>query len=201
MTVIVAFKDLENNRIILGSDGQGTSDDIQLDFGDKILKVPIPVIECEDESVPCKYNDLYVCVSGSHYISQYIGKVFKPPSKLVDEDILDYLYNQFFQGLNNELGNHGLLKVNEGSLESGVGLILVYNDRVFNVYSDFSIVEEVNNFTVHGSGWKIATSVLTNLCKFHKDMDKVRMVKEALLTTSELNIYCNSNIQLEIINL
>jgi hypothetical protein len=89
-----------------------------------------------------------------------------------DEDFIDYLYNQFFQKLNNDLTLHSLLKNDGGVLDSDAGLILVFKDKIYNVYNDFSVVEEKNTFTCTGGGWLIATSVLTNLLTYHNDMDR-----------------------------
>lgn len=199
MTVIIALKDKEKKRVILGADGQGTSDDIKLNFGCKIFNLKIPLIKTEEDMEIIDEEDVYFLISGTHYLETYLKNAFNPPSKVIDEEFINYLYNQFFQSLSNELSTKYLLKFNEGALESEAGLIIVYKDNLYNVYSDFSIVEETNDFTVHGSGWKIATGVLTNLLNNHTDMDKEEMVREALLTTGELNIYCNKNIVVETI--
>lgn len=197
ITCIIALKDENENRVIVGADGQGTSDDVSLNFGEKIFSLNIPVVNNIDEEETIGEDEIYFLIAGSHYLESYLKSAFTPPSKLVNEDILDYLYNQFFQVLNNELTLHGLLKNKEGALESEAGLIIIYEGRLFNVYSDFSIVEDPNQFTVHGSGWKIATSVLTNLLEFHSNLDKKKMVEEALWTTGELNIYCNKDIHIK----
>lgn len=202
MTVIIALKDEKENQIILGTDGQGTSSDMSVNFGDKILELKIPIVENEEEdSEIIRYEPIHFMVSGSHYLINFLKYAFNPPARVDGEDELNYLYNQFFQSLNNELSVKKLLKSNEGALESDAGLIIVYNNRIFNVYSDFGIVEEPNTFTVHGSGWKIATSVLTNLLTNHNEISKKRMVEEALLTTSKLNIYCNDDIRIKTVKL
>ena len=202
MTVVIALRDSVNHQIVLGSDGQGTSDDMQLDFGGKIFSLSIPVVESElvDVDEYLRREEVYFLVSGSHYLSSFLRGAFTPPPIIDGEDFLDYLYNQFFLLLASELESHSLLKNNDGALESDAGIIIVYKNRLFNVYSDFSVVEEVNCFTSTGSGWKIATSVLTCLLKYHTDLSYEEMVKEALLVTGDLNIYCNKDITVKVID-
>ena len=197
MTVIIALKDMINDKILVGYDGQGTSEDISLPFGEKLVTMSIPVVNEENEII--NDTEMHILVSGSHYIKSYLTHAFTPPGILEDEDVVDYLYNQFFQSLSNELTNHGLLKNEDGALESQAGLIIIYDNRLFNVYSDFSIVESTDVFTCNGSGWKISTSVLSNLLEFHHDMELEDMIEEALLTTARLNIYCNDDITIKTI--
>ena len=199
MTIIIGLKDDENERIILGSDRQGTADDISVNYGCKIFTKPINVVDEDNHILGEEY--ITFCMSGSHYLQSYLTPAFTPPGILKDEDFVDYLYSQFFQTLNNELSGHNLLYVSDGVLDSESSLILVFKGELYNVHSDFSIVEAVDGVTCNGSGWKIALSVLTNLLQNHSDMDKIEMVKEALETTGELNIYCNKDYDIREIRL
>lgn len=195
MTVIVALKDKENNKIYLGCDGQGTSGDTKLSWGrSKIIKLQIPVASDDDCTEITEYKTMYLGCSGSHYLQSYLDGAFHPPCINTDEDVVDYLYNQFFQVLNNELTLHTLLKTNDGALDSEASLIIVFDGEIYNVYSDFSIVQEARCFTCNGAGWKIAHGILVNLLEYHNDLPGKRMVEEALLTTGECNIYCNKEI-------
>lgn len=205
MTVIVALKDKKENKIYLGCDGQGTSSEISVKWGrSKIIKLNIPITKDstdEDCSNADTFKPLYIGVSGSHYLQSFLEYAFHPPCMQEKEEVLDYLYNQFFQSLNIELTNHTLLKNNEGALDSEAGLIMVFDGEIYNVYNDFSIVREANNYTCNGAGWKIAYAVLTNLLTYHNDMSCKKMVEEALATTGELNIYCNKDLTIEEIQL
>lgn len=196
MTVIIALKDTTEKKIYIGCDLQGTSADISMNWGlTKISNIQIPICNTDDEIL--HYETLYFGVSHSHYLQEYLTHAFTAPCMREDEDFISYLYNQFFQKLNNDLTLHKLLKNVDGALESDSGLILVFKDKIYNVYSDFSIVEEKNIFTCTGGGWLVATSVLTNLLTYHHNMSKKEMIKEALYTTGELNIYCDKNIIIE----
>lgn len=193
MTVIVALKDEENKRIILGADRQGTMGDVSFsDFGCKLLKMEIPL---DNESI----EPLYIAVSGSSFLHSYLWNVFKAPVYNVDTNFIDYLYNSFLKELKYELIEQKLIYEENGELDSEASLILVYGENIYNVYYDFSLVESPRMYSVGGAGHKIALSVLVNNLKFHSDMDYEKIVEEALYTTGKLNIYCNTDYDIEII--
>ena len=194
MTVIVALKDEKNKQIVLGADRQGTMDDICFEnFGCKLLKMELLL---SDESV----KPLYVAVSGSSFLHSYLWNVFKAPIYDVEDNFVDYLYSSFFKELKYELMEQKLVYEDNGELDSEASLILVFGENIYNVYYNFSVVESPRLYAVGGAGHKIALSVIMNNLKFHQDMNYEKIVEEALYTTGKLNIYCNTDYDIEIID-
>ena len=178
MTVTIALKDEKNKRIILGADRQGTINDISLgDFGCKMLKVEIPL---NDGGI----DSMYMAISGSTYLHSYLWNVFKAP-------VYDLKY---------ELIDQKLIIEDKGELDSESHIIIVHGEDIYSVYYNLSIVKNPQKYAVGGVGYKIALSVLENNLEFHNDMDYKDIVKEALYTTGKLNIYCNTDYDVLVID-
>ena len=187
MTVIVALKDEENKKIYLGADRQGTSGDVSFnDFGCKLLKVEIPK---SDNTI----DSMYVAFSGSSFLHSYILNVFQAPIFNVDNNFIEYLSKDFFKYLRTELLNDNMISITDNVCDSESGLIIVHDSEIYDVYSEFSIVESPREYAVNGRGYKFALSVIENNLFFHKDMDYKQIVEEALYTTGKLSIYCNTD--------
>lgn len=187
MTIIVALKDEKNKKIYLGADRQGTSEEVSFsDFGCKLLKMEIPLY---DE----KIDEMYLAFSGSAFLHQYLWNVFKAPVYNEIMNFTEYLYTCFFKELKDDLIEQKLIYDDSGVLDSEAGIIIVHGESIYNVYSDFTVVESPRKYAVSGNGYKIALSVIENNLEFHQDMDYRKIVEEALYTTGKLNIYCNTD--------
>lgn len=187
MTVIIALKDEKNKKIYLGADRQWTGGDMSYrNFGCKLLKVEIPI---DNDSI----DEMYIAFSGSAFLHQYLLNVFQAPVWDADYSFINYLYNQYFFELKQQLLEQQLIKKDKELLDSEAGLILIHDENLYEVYYDLSIVESPRKYVVSGAGYKIATAIIENDLKFHQDMDYKKIVEEALYTTGELNIYCNTD--------
>lgn len=198
MTIVVALKDEMNKRIIVGADNQGTSGQISLKYGSKIFDLNIPIVDGYGEIL--KFEKLYVAVSGNYWIINYLKYGFDIPPMDKEEDFLYYLYNQFFLSLGDCLTESRLVHFNSGVLDSGVGMLFVFRDNIYHVYDDFSIMECVECFDVDGSGYEVALGSLYTNLNFHKGMDYVKIVKQAVLSCAGLSIYCDDEVDVKIIN-
>ena len=194
MTIIVALKDKEEDCVWLSCDTQGTAGDSIKYFGSKIFSLKVPVLNTEEDDGSDEFVTLNIGVSGSHYLASYLNHSFNPPSIDTRWDFISYLYNQFFQQLQEELSLHKLLKDDNGALDSEASLLIVYNGEIYNVYNDFSIMKENEDYSCMGSGWSIGEAILCNLLKYHKDIGCERMVEETMSTVAEKNIYCNDEV-------
>lgn len=190
MTIIIALKDEKNNKIYLGADKQGTSGDVSFqDFGCKLLKMEIPL---DDEGI----DEMYLAISGSSFLHQYLWNVFKAPVYNTTMSFVEYLYTCFFKKLKNELVEQKLIYDDNGVLDSEASLICVHKDSIYNVYDNFAVVKSPRIYGINGSGYKIALSVIENNLEFHPDMDYYKIVEEALYTTGKLNIYCSNEYEI-----
>ena len=104
MTIIIALKDQKENCIWFASDGQGTAGDTIKDFGSKLFILNIPQINCDNNEE--EFITLHIGVSGSHFLTSYLQHSFDPPSIDTRWNFISYLYNQFFQQLQEELSLH-----------------------------------------------------------------------------------------------
>ena len=118
----------------------------------------------------------------------------------VDDNFINYLYNDFFKLLRIELIDSNLINVYDNISDSEAGLIIVHGENIYNVYSEFSVVESPKNYAVNGRGYKFALSVIENNLFFHRDMDYKQIVEEALYTTGKLSIFCNMDYDILEIN-
>lgn len=186
MTIIIALKDEKNKKIYLGADKQGTvNKDIAINVDCKLLKMEIPM---ENGDI----SDMYIAFSGILSLHTYLWKVYQAPIYDDERDFVEYLYNDFFYGLRNELIEKKSIVEESGIVDSETGLIIVYGEDIYIVHDDFGI-ELKKKYGVNGSGYIYATSVIENNLEFHSDIDYRKIVEEALYTTGKLNIYCNTD--------
>lgn len=191
MTIIIALRDEKEKCVYLASDTQGTSSYTIKDFGSKIFSLKIPLIDNEDDFIT-----LHMGVSGSHFLLSYLKHSFNPPKIDTQWDFISYLYNQFFQQLQEELTLHKLLEDNNGVLNSDSNLIIVYRGEIYNIYDDFSISKQKENYSCVGSGWVMGEAILHNLLKFHSNISCEDMIYETMNTIADKNIYCNNEIMI-----
>ena len=188
MTIVIALKNKKENYILMGCDTQGTSSYTKKNIGSKIFPLKVPVINSDNDK---EFITLWIGVSGSHLLISYLKHSFNPPSIDTRWNFISYLYNQFFQQLQEELSLHKLLKDDNGVLDSDSDLIIVYNNEIYNIYDDFSILKETEQYSCVGSGWVMGNAILHNLLKHHNNMSYEDMLHETLSTIGDTNIYCN----------
>ena len=135
---------------------------------------------------------MYIAFSGLMSLHTYLWKIYQAPVYDDERDFIEYLYNDFFKELKNELIEQKLIMEENGLLNSESGLIIVYDGNIYNVHDDFGM-ELPKRYAVNGSGYVCGTSIIENYLKFHPDMDYRKIVEEALYTTGKLNIYCNTD--------
>ena len=67
MTIAIALKDRENKRIILGTDTQATYGQIILQTNDKIIELPIQIVDGYHE--PIATETLHIAITGDLYLA------------------------------------------------------------------------------------------------------------------------------------
>lgn len=197
MTVIVGLKDVENKRIIIGADNQGTSGQIYVKGGRKLFSLDIPIVDGYGEII--KFEKLYIGLSGCYWLINYLKYGFDIPPMDSNEEFLYYLYNSFFIMLSNCLVESRLVSNDGNVLDTESGMLFVFNGKLYQVFYNLSVMECVEDYAVEGSGFEVAIGSLYTNLHFHKDMDYVDMVKQAILSCADKTIYCDDDIDLEII--
>ena len=197
MTIIVAVKDKENKRIILGTDSLANNNGIKCKAGSKILKLNIPICDGYGEIIDEK--PLYIGLSGYGYLKHYLQYAFDVPLLDSQQDFLDYLYNDFLAVLRECLIANNLVELENSKLHSYAGLIFIFDGKFYNINSSLSVDIIEDDFMVEGSGWEVATgSIYTNL-NYHKNTSIEEVVKQAIECCGNTTIYCDDKINMEII--
>ncbi len=197
MTVIVAVRDKKNKNIVLGTDSLGTMSGLKVDVGSKILKLDIPICNGYGEVIETK--PLYIGISGNGYIKHYLLYAFEVPLLDSQQDFLDYLYNSFLTVLREELMTNNLVELDNSKLHTYLGMILIFEGKMYEVNSSFSVDIDNEDYLVTGSAWEVATgSIYTNL-NYHTDISIKDVVKQAVETCGRTTIYCNDNVNIEVI--
>lgn len=190
MTILIALKDTKEDCIIIGGDRQGTIGDMIIDWGTKIFELPLTIRNNQLDLL--RTEDIYIGITGSHYLQQYLEYVFEVPSILENEDFITYYYRAFRPKLNEALTEGNLIGSREGVTYTASDFIIIHDGSIYCVYDDLSIRKE-KQYKCIGSGDVIATSVIVNNLNNHKELSGQENVSEALNTTGKLNIYCNTD--------
>lgn len=195
MTIIVALKDKENNRIILGADKQSTCGQIIHKSPSKIIELPITVKD--EESIEKK--KLHIGLCGYAFMKSFFQHGFEIPSMNKKNNFIEYLYQKFFPKLRKALTDNSLVIIKDGQLDTESGMLFIFDNEIYCIGSNFCIDILDNDFYVDGSGWQVATGSLYTNLKYHSDMDKIEMVKQAILSAGENTIYCDTDVEIKII--
>lgn len=193
MTVIIALKDNDNKCVYFGADTQGTRGDMSSYWGNKIISLPLKIVNNQGDTV--RVDTLYIGVSGSHYLQQFFEYCFHVPVMNVNDNFFEYYYNNFQKTLIDYLSEHQLLLSDKGVSDNESTILIIYNGSIYRITTDFSMMEEEVFYCI-GTGWDVATAVVTNYLLHHNDSPYEDIIMEALLTTGELNVYCSKDFNL-----
>ena len=197
LTVIVALKDKERNRIIMGADNQGTSGQICIKGGKKIICLDIPIVDGYGDVI--SFEKVYIGLTGNYWLVSYLEYGFDIPPMDCNDDFLYYLYNSFFILLSNNLMERSLVSNDGNILDTESGMLMVFKGKIYQVFYNLSVMECVEDYAVEGTGFEVAIGSLHTNLNFHKGMDYVDIVKQAILSCADKTIYCDDEIDLEVI--
>lgn len=198
MTIVIAIKDTKKKQIILGSDKRATRGGEVYTCSDKIITLPIKIINGYEEEVGIK--PLYICISGHMFLSSFLKYGFKPPKISEQQNFMEYLYEDFLPLLKELLHDDNLIEVDNNVSNTESGFIFVFDGEICFVDYRLSVTVLDNDFFVEGSGREIALgSIYTNL-NYHKDMDYKDIVEQAIKTCGKCNCYCDDKVNLKVIS-
>ena len=198
LTIVIALRDAKNNRIIMGADNQATLGQVCYKGGKKLFSLDIPIVDGYGDIL--KFEKLHIGLSGNYWLINYLQYGFDVPFMDSNVDFLHYLYNSFFVSLSDALSSKMLLPIYDSELDSESGMLMVFEGRIYHIFSNFSIMEVVEDFEVEGSGSEVAVGSLATNLMFGID-DRLEMVRQAVLVCGRSTIYCDDDVELSIIDL
>lgn len=144
MTIVAAVK--TKDGIWLGADCQGT------DATEKIILKNPKVFQ---------KGGFTFAFSGSYRFGQVLQYVFQPPERMVAEPAETYLLTRWMDALRQCLNDAGLLKV-ENSLQDAPDCfaLVAYEDFIFMIQEDLSVLFPADPFVASGSGSAYAIGAL-----------------------------------------
>lgn len=200
MTIGIALKDKQNNRIILGADKQVTlADDIKTVTSDKkYVKKEIHIIDGYYNHIDT--HEIYFMFAGWGFLSGFMKHTFEIPDMNENQDFIEYLYNDLLECFRQQLLDKKLLGTKDDKFRSESNVLIIYDGEIYELDSNFG-VNQVKEYGVIGSGWKVAIGSLYTNLHYHPETDKVEMVKQALISCGVNTIYCDTNTDISIIKL
>ena len=198
MTIIIALKDKKNKRIILGADAQTTrGQEIGLPVN-KLIEIPIDVVDGYGELIFTEI--LHIAVCGWAFLNSFLQYGFEPPLMNEQQSFIEYLYNNFLPDLKNILQEDNLIKLDSNVSDSDSAFIFVFQDKLYSINDKFAIDYMVDDdYLVNGSGREIAIGSLYTNLNFNKDLDYKDIVEQAIISSGANSIYCDTNVNVKII--
>jgi ATP-dependent protease HslVU (ClpYQ) peptidase subunit len=171
MTCIVGIVDVENNKVVIGGDSASTA-------GDEILLTK--------HSKVFRNGEFLIGACGSVRMGQLLQYSFIPPD-IKGDDIHRYMCTDFIEEARKLFKDGGYLQKSQYGDDLGGSFLVGYQDRLFQVESDFQVAEYLGGFTACGSGARYALGALRTL--YLQKIDAHTKVKHALEASAT---YCTS---------
>lgn len=198
MTIIIALKDKRNKRIIFGSDRGETVGQYTETCPCKIITKEIQIVDAYFNEIDTK--DIYIGVAGAGFLINYLDHVFQLPDLDEKQDFIEYLYNNFLEDLREELLDKKMLGTHKEIFDSDSNMIIVFDGEIYEIQSNFTIHKIDKDYSAIGSGWLIAIGSLYTNLHYHSYLDREDVVRQALTTCGVNTIYCDTNLDLKIID-
>lgn len=199
MTIGIALKDKEKNRIIIGSDRQSTVYDIQTTIpGKKYVTKELKIIDGYYNHIDTK--EIQFLFAGWGFLKGFMKHTFEIPDMQENRNFIEYLYNDLLECFRQQLMDKKLLGTNDDKFSSESNILIIYDGNIYEIDSNFG-VNKLKEYGVIGSGWKVAIGSLYTNLHYHPHTDKVEMVKQAIIACGVNTIYCDTNTDIDIIKL
>ena len=198
MTILIALKDKKKNRIIFGSDRQESQGILCNVCKNKIISKPVKIIDAYFNEIDTK--TIHIGLAGSGTIGEFLKYNFTPPDMNEKQDFMEYLYDEFLDELREILLTKKLTGTNNEVFNSNSNLLIIFEGEIYEVFSNFSVSKRTTGYGVVGAGYEIAVGSLYTNLHYHPELDRVEMVKQALTTCGVNTIYCDTNLDIKIID-
>lgn len=197
MTIIIALKDKKNKRIIFGSDRLESQGIICGVCKNKIITKEVNIVDAYYNEITTK--EIHIGLSGYGFIAELIEHKFTAPDMNEKQTFMEYLYDDFLEDLRKLLLSKKLSAVDKEVFDSGSNLLIVFEDEIYEVFDNFSVTKIDGEYAVSGIGWQIAIGSLYTNLHYHKKLDRVEAVRQALTACGVNTIYCDTNIDIKTI--
>lgn len=197
LTIAIALKDIKNNQIIIGTDKQATCGQVIYKTNDKLIEVPIDIIDGYGETIDTK--TFHIALSGNLYLGSFLSHGFVVPPLDENQKFMDYLYQDFLPSLRQILQEDNLIAIDNNISDMESSFIIVFDDEIYNVNYRLGIDIIEQEYLVIGSGTQMAIGSLYTNLNYHNDISYKEIVKQAIETCGENTIYCDSNPVIKII--
>ena len=183
MSICIAYRDMDSGKIICGSDSIFLSSEYSIG-------------EVKESKVFEKGGIIYLSSGNTHdkHLLKY-GFTLDGCFFLQDhtqEEIERYLNTEYMDAFKRFAIDNGMVDSNNRLNNS---FILIVNGRLYNMYSDFTLVESDKNYLCSGCGSDIAYGALYAL-----EGDNSKSIKEkiviAINACSEFSSGCDNRVQL-----
>ena len=200
MTIGIALKDKENNRIIIGSDKQITAGyDVKLTIPDKKhLTREVKIIDGYCNHIDTK--QIHFVIAGWGFLKGFLEHSFEIPDMLENQNFIEYLYNDLLECFRNQLMDKKLLGEKNNKFDSECNILIIYDGEIYELDSNFGVNLQ-KEYGIAGSGWKVAIGSLYTNLHYHPQMDKKEIVKQAIITCGVNTVYCDTNVDITVIEL
>jgi len=144
MTCIVGCLDKISGKVVIGGDSAGVNgNDLTIQKNPKVFK----------------NGDFIIGCTTSFRMIQLLRFSFKPP-EIKCLDLYEYMCTDFINSVRDCFDKGGFLKTETDGNEIGGNFLVGYENRLFQVYGDFNVIETINEFTSCGCGSDFALGSL-----------------------------------------
>lgn len=187
MTVIAVLKD--GIDTVIGTDSMTTIGNIKSDklANDEQGKFIVKKIPCYGETS----IKIVIGLAGDPVLNRYINLVFTPPRYDLKKDFYTYLLDKFVPAFKKLLTDKHYIKKDHEKPDNEASLLIIHNNTIFEMYSDFSIYKYGANFMTTGSGWQVAIGSLYSTDDIKDSEERVRMAVQAAI---DHTVYCGGKV-------
>lgn len=154
MTCIVGLIDKENNVVNIAGDSAGVSGySLSVRADEKVFKK----------------GDFVFGFTTSFRMGQILRYNLQIPKYYPDIDIFEYMVKDVIQSIRNVFNSCGYMKV-DSNVDSGGTFLVGFKGKLFTIYSDFQVAENIDNYAAVGCGADLALGSLYST-KDNKDID------------------------------
>jgi len=122
-------------------------------------------------------GDFIMGFTSSFRMGQILQYSFSPPAMKENQDLFAYMATDFIDGVRDCLKSGGYASINNNE-ETGGTFLVGYKGRLFTIFDDFQVSEQLENYAAVGCGQDIALGSMYST-KGQPIEDRIRIALEA----------------------
>ena len=142
MTCVVAIKD--HGKIYMGADSAAST--------------AYQIRRRKDSKIFIN-GEFIIGYTSSYRMGQLLRYKLSPPKQKENQDVFEYMATDFVDAVRECLKSGGYAKTESGE-ESGGTFLVGYHGRLFTIYSDFQVAEQIGDYAAVGCGEELALGSL-----------------------------------------